>query len=43
MFSVTASCPTHFGVRTADPGNVIPWNAVVRIEGKRIVVRDDAV
>jgi sporulation protein YlmC with PRC-barrel domain len=34
---------SHFGVRSVDPRDVIPWNAVVRIEGKRIVVRDDAI
>lgn len=34
---------SHFGVRTVKPRDVIPWNAVVRIEGKRIVVRDDAI
>ena len=32
---------SHFGVRTVEPRDVIPWNAVVRIEGNRIVVRDD--
>ena len=30
----------HLGVR-ATTAAVIPWEAVVRIEGKRIVVRDD--
>jgi sporulation protein YlmC with PRC-barrel domain len=31
----------HLGVRGHEHHNVIPWDAVVRIEGKRIVVRDD--
>jgi sporulation protein YlmC with PRC-barrel domain len=34
---------THLGVRSHDRHSVIPWEAVVRIEGTRIVVRDDAV
>jgi sporulation protein YlmC with PRC-barrel domain len=33
----------HFGLRLHDRHIVVPWEAVVRIEGKRIVVRDDAV
>jgi sporulation protein YlmC with PRC-barrel domain len=33
---------THLGVRSHDQHTVVPWEAVVRIEGKRIVVRDDA-
>jgi sporulation protein YlmC with PRC-barrel domain len=33
----------HFGVSRHDGHSVIPWEAIVRIEGKRIVVRDDAV
>lgn len=33
----------HLGVRTHDQHTVVPWAAVVRIEGKRIVVLDDAV
>ena len=32
----------HLGARTHDRHSVVPWSAVVRIEGKRIVVRDDA-
>ena len=32
----------HLGVRLHDRHTVIPWEAVVRIEGARIVVRDDA-
>ena len=32
----------HVGVRSHDRHTVIPWQAVVRIEGTRIVVRDDA-
>lgn len=31
---------SHFGVGRHDRHDVIPWDAVVRIEGKRIVVRD---
>ncbi len=33
----------HLGVRSHDQHTVVPWEAVVRIEGTRIVVRDDAV
>ena len=34
---------SHFGLGSKDDRqSVIPWTAVVRIEGKRIVVRDDA-
>jgi sporulation protein YlmC with PRC-barrel domain len=33
---------SHLGVRSHDRHTVIPWEAVVRIEGTRIVVRDDA-
>jgi sporulation protein YlmC with PRC-barrel domain len=32
----------HLGIRPQRPHTVVPWEAVVRIEGKRIVVRDDA-
>jgi sporulation protein YlmC with PRC-barrel domain len=32
----------HLGIRTQKPHTIIPWQAVVRIEGKRIIVRDDA-
>ena len=32
----------HLGVGSHDQHVVVPWEAVVRIEGKRIVVRDDA-
>jgi sporulation protein YlmC with PRC-barrel domain len=32
----------HLGIRDHDRHTTIPWSAVVRIEGKRIVVRDDA-
>ena len=32
----------HLGIRAQKPRTVISWEAVVRIEGKRIVVRDDA-
>jgi sporulation protein YlmC with PRC-barrel domain len=31
----------HLGIRGHDQHTVIPWGAVVRIEGRRIVVRDD--
>jgi sporulation protein YlmC with PRC-barrel domain len=30
----------HLGIRPARAHTTIPWEAVVRIEGKRIVVRD---
>jgi sporulation protein YlmC with PRC-barrel domain len=33
----------HLGVRAHDQHTVVPWAAVVRIEGTRIVVLDDAV
>jgi sporulation protein YlmC with PRC-barrel domain len=33
---------SHIGVRSHDRHDVIAWDAVVRIEGKRIIVRDDA-
>ena len=29
----------HFGINSARP-DMVPWETVVRIEGKRIVVRD---
>ena len=32
----------HFGLRSHDQHTVVPWEAIVRIEGKRIVVRDNA-
>lgn len=32
----------HLGIRPKQPHSFVPWEAVVRIEGKRIVVRDDA-
>jgi sporulation protein YlmC with PRC-barrel domain len=32
----------HLGIRAQKPQAIVPWEAVVRIEGKRIVVRDDA-
>ena len=32
----------HLGIRAQKPHTFVPWEAVVRIEGKRIVVRDDA-
>lgn len=33
---------THLGIRSHDRHTVIPWDAVIRIEGTRIIVRDDA-
>jgi hypothetical protein len=30
------------GIRAQKPHTLVPWEAVVRIEGKRIVVRDNA-
>ena len=33
---------SHLGVRSHERHDVIAWAAVVRIEGKRIIVRDDA-
>jgi sporulation protein YlmC with PRC-barrel domain len=32
---------SHLGIRSHDRHTVVPWDAVVRIEGKRVVVRDD--
>jgi sporulation protein YlmC with PRC-barrel domain len=32
----------HLGIGSHHPRTVIPWNAVVRIEGNRIIVNDDA-
>ena len=32
----------HLGIRAQKPHTIVPWEAVVRIEGKRIIVRDDA-
>ena len=32
----------HLGIRGHDAHRTIPWSAVIRIEGKRIIVRDDA-
>ena len=32
----------HLGIRDKKPYTVIPWEAVLRIEGKRIIVRDAA-
>ncbi|MFY9578922.1 MAG: PRC-barrel domain-containing protein [Gaiellaceae bacterium] len=31
----------HVGIRGHDAHQTIPWSAVVRIDGKRIIVRDD--
>jgi sporulation protein YlmC with PRC-barrel domain len=33
----------HLGVRTRSRKDAIPWEAITRIEGALIVVRDDAV
>jgi sporulation protein YlmC with PRC-barrel domain len=30
----------HLGIRDQKPATVVPWSSVVRIEGKRIIVRD---
>ncbi|MEP6893118.1 MAG: hypothetical protein ABI927_04985 [Gaiellaceae bacterium] len=32
----------HLGVRSHTRHMVVPWETIVRIEGKRIIVRDDA-
>ncbi len=32
----------HLGITAQRPHKIIPWGAVVRIEGKQIVVRDDS-
>jgi sporulation protein YlmC with PRC-barrel domain len=31
----------HLGLRAHDEHTIVPWKNVVRIEGKRIIVRDD--
>jgi sporulation protein YlmC with PRC-barrel domain len=31
----------HLGIGIRRPSTVIPWDDVVKLEGKRIVVRDD--
>ncbi len=31
----------HLGIRTHSHHTVVPWNAVMRIEGRRIIVQDD--
>jgi sporulation protein YlmC with PRC-barrel domain len=33
---------TRLGARSHEQHTVVPWEGVVRIEGKRIIVRDDA-
>jgi sporulation protein YlmC with PRC-barrel domain len=33
---------SHLGARSRDRHTVIPWQAIVRIEGTHIVVRDNA-
>lgn len=32
----------HLGIRAQKPQAIIPWEAIVRIESKRIIVHDDA-
>ena len=32
----------HLGIRAQKPQAIVLWEAIVRIEGKRIIVRDDA-
>jgi hypothetical protein len=32
----------HFGLRSHDQHTVVPWQAVVKIEAKRVIIRDDA-
>jgi sporulation protein YlmC with PRC-barrel domain len=32
----------HLGIRGHDAHRTIPWSAVIRIEGRRIIIRDDA-
>ena len=32
----------HLGIHNHDAHQTIPWSAVIRIEGKQIVVRNDA-
>jgi sporulation protein YlmC with PRC-barrel domain len=32
----------RLGIGGHDAHDIIPWSAVVRIEGKRIIIRDDA-
>jgi sporulation protein YlmC with PRC-barrel domain len=32
----------HLGIRGHDAHQTVPWDAIVRIEGKRIIIRDDA-
>ena len=32
----------HLGIRGHDAHQTVPWSAIVRIEGKRIIIRDDA-
>jgi sporulation protein YlmC with PRC-barrel domain len=30
----------HLGIREQKPPTIVPWSSVVRIEGKRIIVRE---
>jgi len=32
---------SHLGLRPHDQQTIVPWKSVVRIEGERIIVRDD--
>jgi len=32
----------HLGIRGHDAHQTIPWSAVIRIEGTKIIIRDDA-
>jgi sporulation protein YlmC with PRC-barrel domain len=34
---------SHLGIRSHDRHTVIPWHAIVRIDGTRIIVRDDSI
>ena len=33
---------SHLGIRAHHGHQIVPWADVIRIEGKRIIVRDDA-
>ena len=33
----------HLGIQGHNAHKTVPWSAVVRLEGKKIVVRDDAI
>ena len=36
------ACLEHLGIHGHDAHQTVPWSAVIRIEGKQIVVGDDA-